>query len=551
MNRNDSPSARSLRLFSLAMLWIAALGGACIPAHAASAAASAAETSAADGEPSSTEALPDRNQRTPRNAAYSFIMAAREGARVEAAAMLEKPADGWPEGADPVRLARALKRILDEKLWLDFAAIPDDPAPQGPVSEAEADAMEAVLGEIQLGERLVPIALEPERPGGQHWEFDAETVAAIPALARQTGNWWVSDLPAFLVDVRFAEIELWQWIGLVAIAIVGALVGIVASSVIRRGAALGEGRGFGALARSLTAFAAPAGLLLSLVAMQFAESYLGLNEPARANLSLGSRAATVLIVTWAAVRWMRAMTELLEAKFVARGIEDAVGIVRIGRVVLSALVWLLGVSATLQVFGLDLSAVIAGLGIGTAALALASQQTLANLFGGASVLADRVLRPGDAVSIGGTVATVERIGIRSTTLRTLDRTQLVVANGDLAQSRVERISARDGFRLSATLGLRYETSPAQLRAVVARLRGILAGEPLVDPASVRVHFLAFGASSLDVDVKATIRTGDAATYRDAVERLNLAFMDAIAAEGTGFAFPSQTLYLARDTAPRG
>jgi MscS family membrane protein len=101
------------------------------------------------------------------------------------------------------------------------------------------------------------------------------------------------------------------------------------------------------------------------------------------------------------------------------------------------------------------------------------------------------------------------------------------------------------------LGLRYETTPAQLRAIVTALREVLAKDALVDPASVRVHFLAFGASSLDVDIKATIRTADAALYRDAVERLNLAFMDIVAAHGSGFAFPSQTVYLTRDAAPRG
>jgi hypothetical protein len=101
------------------------------------------------------------------------------------------------------------------------------------------------------------------------------------------------------------------------------------------------------------------------------------------------------------------MSAILEQQLVERGVAEAVGIVRIARMVAGILIYLIGVSAALQIFGLDLSAVIAGLGIGTAALALASQQTLGNLFGGASVLADRALTPGDTVNLGGTIATVD------------------------------------------------------------------------------------------------------------------------------------------------
>jgi MscS family membrane protein len=531
--------------FALALTTVLALFFAVPTVHAVDAAGLGVKTqSASDSDVSSQ---PERNQSTARNAVYGFLMLARDGAWDEAAGYLAEPTGGWPEGTDPVLLARALKLILDERLWIQVNEVPDlAEAVDGDDEDAYPDPV--VVGEIQIGEDVMPVEVR-ETQG--RWSFAPETVAKIPQFSRALGSWWVAKLPAFFVDFRFAEIALWQWIGLAAIALIGALVGWLGSRVLGRVAQVGANRGLGPVAHSLAAVSAPVGVLLSLVAMQFADRFLGLSAPARANLSLGARAATALIVAWAVARWIRAMSDALEEKLVARGVTEGIGIVKIARMVAAVLVWLLGVSAALQIFGLDLSAVIAGLGIGTAALALASQQTLANLFGGASVLADRVLRPGDTVSIGGAVATVEKIGIRSTQLRTPDRTLLVVANSDLAQSRVEKMSARDGFRLSAVLGLRYETTPMQMRAIVAGLRDVLAKDAVVDPASVRVHFLAFGASSLDIDIKATIRTSDAAVYREAVERLNLAFMDVVAAHGSGFAFPSQTVYLARDAAPRG
>jgi MscS family membrane protein len=550
-----SPVARGMQRALLALLvavCVAALPLA-VPAARAEASGAAIATgptavTAADAQaaPAAEAAAkpPERNRLTPRNAAYSFIVLGREGNWVDASALLLEPEAGWPEGASPERLARALKSLLDEHLWLDFDAIPSLPAVRTP----NAPTPRVEIGSIAFDTGTIPVSLVPH--SGQ-WFISAETVALVPAAARDLGVWWVSGMPSFLVDVRLFEIALWQWIGLLAIGLVGVLIGVSVARALKRGADLGAGRGLGAITASVAAIAPPISVLLSLVAMQIAEQFLALSAPARENLALGSRAATALVIAWAAVRWIRAMSAILEQQLVERGVAEAVGIVRIARMVAAILIYLLGVSAALQIFGLDLSAVIAGLGIGTAALALASQQTLGNLFGGASVLADRALTPGDTVNLGGTIATVERIGIRSTQLRTLDRTLLIVANGDLAQSRIEKMSARDGFRLNATLGLRYETTAAQMRAIVADIRTLLEDDAMVDRESVRVHFLLFNNSSLDIDIKGLIKTEDAAQYRATLERFNLSFMEIVARHGSGFAFPSQTVYLARDSAPRG
>lgn len=506
------------------------------------------DAAAAAPAPAATPATPDgppeRNQETPRNAAFDFVMLAREGNWKAASNHLQPPPEGWPEGESPERIARALKTILDTRLWIDFDTVPDARTGEGAV-DAEGRVS---LGEVATEDAAIEINLVRAK---DEWFFAPETVAAVPPVARSIGSWWTTALPAFLGDVRLAEIELWQWIGLATIAVVGILAGMFVSRALRSGADMGALRNLGVVAPTIGAIATPVGFLLSFVAMRLAEGFLVLSVPARENLSLGLRAATVFVIAWAVVRWIRAMSLLLEKKLEARGIAEAVGIVRIARVIASALVYLLGASAALQIFGLDLSAVIAGLGIGTAALALASQQTLGNLFGGASVLADRVLKPGDTVNIGGTIGTVERIGIRSTQVRTLDRTLLVVANGDLAQSRVEKMSERDAFRLSATLGLRYETTADQMRRIVGDIRELLENDAMVDAASVRVHFLVFNNSSLDIDIKALIQTNDAAKYRETLERFNLSFMEIVARHGSGFAFPSQTVYLARDSAPRG
>jgi len=153
---------------------------------------------------------------------------------------------------------------------------------------------------------------------------------------------------------------------------------------------------------------------------------------------------------------------------------------------------------------------------------------------------------GDTCKFDGTIATVERIGVRSTQLRTADRTLLIVANGDLAQARIEKLSARDGFRHMVVLGLRYETGPDAMQAIVADLRERLRQDPLVDPDTVMVHFMGFGDCSLNVEVRAMFRTLEMPVYRDAVQRINLDFMQIVARRGSGFAFPSRTVYMAQD-----
>ena len=490
--------------------------------------------------PATAQVAVGASQDTPRGAVEVFRALAADGEWSEAAELVVWPAPADQGAAMPrERTCRALARIIEHRPWLRADRIAGEEANRpGAPSTVVAGSCETSAGKFVLS--LV------RTPDG--WRIAESTVAEVPGAARAIGVWWVAALPWYLTDIQVAHIELWQWAGVVVLATLGVALGWVVSRWIRRGARLEAMQRLGPVAQSVVAVSAPLGVLLSLLAMRVAQPLLVLDAKARENLALGSRAVTVFAIAWAAARWLRIVTAAVEHQMERRGIADATSIVRVGRVVATALVWLLGVAGALQVFGLDLSAVIAGLGIGTAAIALASQQTLANLFGGASLVADRVLHPGDQVTVNGVSGTVERIGIRSTHIRTLDRTLLVVANGDLAQSRIEKLSGRDGFRYATTIGLTYGTPQATVRAIVRELRARLESEPSVERDTLLVNFMAFGASSLDVEVRATFLLEDVAAYRAAVERVNLDFMDIVERSGSGFAFPSRTVYVVADEA---
>jgi MscS family membrane protein len=181
------------------------------------------------------------------------------------------------------------------------------------------------------------------------------------------------------------------------------------------------------------------------------------------------------------------------------------------------------------------------------AFALAAQKSIENLFGGVSLITDQPVRVGDFCRFGdGKMGTIEEIGLRSTKVRTLDRTVVTVPNSSFSELQLENFASRDRVRLLTMLGLRYETSPDQLRYVLTGLREVLVGHPRVADEPQRVRFSGFGAHSLDVEVFAYVETTDFNEFCAIREDLFLRFMDVVQEAGSGFAFPSQTLYLGRD-----
>ena len=197
-------------------------------------------------------------------------------------------------------------------------------------------------------------------------------------------------------------------------------------------------------------------------------------------------------------------------------------------------------------FGIPLTPVLAGLGVGGIAIALAVRPTLENIIGGLTLFADKPVRIGNFCRFGDEYGTVEEIGLRSTRLRKLDDTVVSVPNADFSQRELTNYGRRRRWLYQTTLGLRYETTAEQLRYVMAKLREMLLGHPKVSPDSLHVRFDGFGAYSLDVKVFAYIRTRDWLNYRAIREDINLRMVDIVKEAGTGFAFPSQTAYLGRD-----
>ena len=206
--------------------------------------------------------------------------------------------------------------------------------------------------------------------------------------------------------------------------------------------------------------------------------------------------------------------------------------------------------------GVPVYGLVAGAGVGGLAVALAAKSTLENFMGALNLFADRPVRVGDicrydeAAQPGWRpVGRVESIGLRSTKIRKFDRTLITIPNAEFAQLHIQNFGKCDRMLLSTTLGLRYETSDDQLRFVLAELRELLHAHPKTihtvnDP--IRVRFVAYGDYSLNVAIRVYVRSTDYSEFLAIQEDILLRMMKLVGQAGTGFAFPSRTLYIGRD-----
>ena len=191
--------------------------------------------------------------------------------------------------------------------------------------------------------------------------------------------------------------------------------------------------------------------------------------------------------------------------------------------------------------------IVAGLGVGGLAIALAAQPTMENLIGGLSLFADKPIRVGDLCRYGSEEGTVEAIGIRSTRIRGRDRTLTTMPNAVLSKMPLVSLSQRDQMLIQSVIGVRYETSPEQLRYLLVKIRETLLSHPRVYPELVRPRFVGFGDSSLNIELFAYVKTRHWTEFLAVREDVFLKVMDIVNESGTGFAFPSQTVYFGRDS----
>ena len=269
---------------------------------------------------------------------------------------------------------------------------------------------------------------------------------------------------------------------------------------------------------------------------------LKLSETTDRTIGYGSTVAFSLVVFWGLLRAFGAVLDHMHE--VAR--EKQMGVAAFMpwiKKTLVAIFVVIGVLITVQSLGFNVSTILSGLGIGGLAFALAAQDTIANLFGSIVVAIDQPFKVGETVRIGANTGLVEDIGLRSTKIRLIDKSLVILPNKLVSSEAIVNLSRFTQRRVEQVIGLTYDTKPDQMAAIVEDVRQIILAEPTVDVTSVMVFFRDFSASSLDLWI-VYLTTGD--DFQEGLalrQRVNLAIMRAVAARGLSFAFPTQTMHL--------
>src|SRR5690606_3397487 len=235
------------------------------------------------------------------------------------------------------------------------------------------------------------------------------------------------------------------------------------------------------------------------------------------------------------LRLATALLDHLQDKASKRGLNVVAFMPWIKRIVLS-IIFVFGVLMIAQSLGANVRAFLAGLGIGGLAVALAAQDTLANIFGSIIIAIDQPFRLGEFVQIGSNAGAVEDIGLRSTRLRTAQKNLITIPNKTVAAEPIANLTRFVQRRVEQTIGITYDATPEQMEALVEDIRGIISGEEEVDPGSIMVAFTELAASSLNVWAVYNTRDPDFKKLLKLRQRINVAIMRAVEARGLKFAF---------------
>ncbi len=287
----------------------------------------------------------------------------------------------------------------------------------------------------------------------------------------------------------------------------------------------------------------PAATLVMVTGIFSALKVLKLSATTDNAIGYGSTVAFSLVFFWGLFRAFNAVLDHMHEIAIEKQMGVATFMPWIKKSLVAVFV-VFGVLLTIQSLGYNVSTILQGLGIGGLAFALAAQDTIANLFGSLVVAIDQPFKVGETVKIGTSTGTVEDIGLRSTKIRLVDRSLVVIPNKLVSSEPIVNLSRFTGRRVEQVFSLTYGTTPDKMEAIIREIRQLIEGETGVEATSVHVYFRDFSVSSLDIWAAYVIKDPDFAKHLALRQKLSLAIMHAVQRHGLSFAYPTQTVHVA-------
>lgn len=481
---------------------------------------------------------------SPRASLRAFQDLCRAGEYADAIAFLDAP-DALAKDPD---LARKLKAVLDRYGPVELEAASG--ASQGDAADKLPSGVDEV-GRLRTPVGVTPVRLVKRKDRDGRWVFSRATVEQVPRLFGTLEDRWIYErLPSALTRQLPGDLLVWQVLALAGLLVFSRVAADVLARVVRWGIVRAQ-RGTGDEPHAVAVGARllrPLGLFGTLGVFYLGKARVRLPTGTDAVLSKGLRIGLILCFFWTAVRVVEATSSRMLRKAEGETGAQHRSVVPLATTTAKIVAFLLALAATLGELGYEATSVVAGLGIGGLGLALAAQKTVEHLFGSISIGVDQPFKVGDLVKVDDVFGAVEHVGLRSTRVRTLDRTLVTFPNGKLADMKIESYDARDRIRLHATVGLSMSSTAAQVRAVTAGINARLDAHPKIWEADRLVRLKALGDHALDVEVMAWFTTKDFTEFAAIREEILLGFLEAVEAAGTTLAYPTRTLHVA--SAPR-
>lgn len=359
-------------------------------------------------------------------------------------------------------------------------------------------------------------------------------------------SWVIQNLPPWMYQRSAYGVAVWQWIALPLAFGISMLAGwLLISALVRILSPIAKRTKTTWDDDLLVAFAAPAQLFAGSLLFSGVEPSFALRRAASDVVGRGIDALIAVSLVWVLFRLLDVVAKRVGAKLsTSTEARDRSGVLSLASISANAAKVLLvffGFILVLGQLGLNVTGIIAGFGIGGIAVALAGQKTLENLFGSFTLGIDQPLHIGDFIKIDDLSGTVEQVGLRSTRIRTLDRTLVTMPNGRLADMRIENYSSRDRMRLHAKIGLVYSTPPSAVRVIIEEMRAYFRAREDVFQESILVHLIDFGDSAFVIEVMVWKETRKWTDFLGFREEALLDLMEIVERNGSSFAYPTQEL----------
>ena len=474
---------------------------------------------------------------TPRATLISLAAALDSGDFEKAAEYLDlrylPPGLGQEDGPE---LIKQLRYIFSRHIWVDIGSLSDEP--EGWRDDGLPEYRDS-MGSIETSNSVVELYIQriPDGSGGKEWKISNASVALIPVLWQEFGHSeFAEQVSEWLPPGDPLGIDNWQWAYLV-VFLLGLIAVVSLLSWLLARLARNSDAGWIRIVQHF--LHGPLGIFAYIMLTRSFMLSLGLSMVARAIFD--SKVLVHLAYVFLVVGIVEFLASRVRGNMKRTGRPEATAIVRPISVVIKMVLVFIVMIMGLDNAGYDVTTIIAGLGISSVAIALAAQKTLENLIGAITLYIARPVQPGDFCRFGDNVGTVEEIGLRSTSLRTLDRTLVVIPNASFAAGEIENFSARDSIRYHRMLGLRLATTPDQLRFILARLRELLYAHPAIISASISVRLFNINDYAYMVRLDSRVNSNDFQQYLAIAEDINLHIIDLVNESGSFFAYPSQTL----------